>query len=72
MRSAFGVRTRCARAARVRHAGAADARPALQVAKHMTHPLACIDAVEAGVIRGGPAGIKKEGELFKARRLHAI
>ena len=33
----------------------------------MTHPLACIDAVEAGVIRGGPAGIKKEGELFKAR-----
>jgi len=32
----------------------------------MKHPLACIDAVEAGVIRGGEAGIKKEGELFRA------
>jgi enoyl-CoA hydratase/3-hydroxyacyl-CoA dehydrogenase len=31
----------------------------------MTHPLACIDAVEAGIVRGGEAGIKKEGELFK-------
>jgi enoyl-CoA hydratase/3-hydroxyacyl-CoA dehydrogenase len=36
-----------------------------KVAKHMTHPLGCIDAVEAGVIRGGLAGIKKEGEVFK-------
>lgn len=33
----------------------------------MKHPLACIDAVEAGVIRGGEAGIKKEGELFRVR-----
>jgi len=35
-------------------------------AKHMSHPLACIDAVEVGVTRGGEAGIKKEGELFRA------
>ena len=35
-------------------------------AKHMAHPLACIEAVEAGVTRGGEAGIKKEGELFRA------
>ena len=33
----------------------------------MKHPLACIDAVETGIIRGGEAGIKKEGELFRVR-----
>jgi len=37
-----------------------------KLASFMKHPLACIDAVEAGVIRGGEAGIKKEGELFRA------
>ena len=35
----------------------------------MTHPLACIDAVEVGIVRGGEAGIKKEGELFKVHAL---
>ena len=38
---------------------------AAAAAAHMQHPLACIDAIEAGVVRGGLAGIKKEGELFK-------
>lgn len=38
-----------------------------QASTFMKHPLACIDAVEAGIIRGGEAGIKKEGELFRVR-----
>jgi enoyl-CoA hydratase/3-hydroxyacyl-CoA dehydrogenase len=32
----------------------------------MSHPLACIDAVEWGVTRGGEAGVRKEGELFRS------
>ncbi|KAF8056781.1 Glyoxysomal fatty acid beta-oxidation multifunctional protein MFP-a [Scenedesmus sp. PABB004] len=33
---------------------------------HLAHPQLCLDAVEAGVARGGEAGLAKEGEAFAA------
>ena len=34
--------------------------------RHVTHPLACLDAVEHGLVHGGAAGLERERELFLA------
>ncbi|XP_051152677.1 glyoxysomal fatty acid beta-oxidation multifunctional protein MFP-a [Andrographis paniculata] len=35
-------------------------------APNMTHPIVCIDVIEAGVVSGGRAGLLKEAEAFAA------
>lgn len=45
------------------------ARARADVAKkhrHVTHPSACLDAVEHGLVHGGRAGLERERELFLA------
>ncbi|KAJ9551297.1 hypothetical protein OSB04_015342 [Centaurea solstitialis] len=37
---------------------------AKRIAPNMTHPQACLDVIEEGIVQGGNPGILKEGEVF--------